>query len=478
MTKRKPNLLFIWTDEQRADTMAAYGNRVIQVPSLNALAAESFVFDNAYVSQPVCTPSRSTVMTGLWPHQNGCLGNNVPLAAETPCFNELLDDSDYRSGYIGKWHLGDEVFCQHGFDEWGAVEDMYHHYFSDGRDADARSPYHDWLIARGYEPGPGNVFDRGFVCSLPEEHCKPAFMQEQACDFLARHTDQPFMLFVNYLEPHMPFTGPLNELHDPDEIELPESFGDEFSQDDPLRYRLNRKQIEAGYGRAEANYREFIARYYGLCTQLDRSVGAILAKLAELGLADNTIVVFTSDHGDLMGAHGMVEKCTMYEEDLRVPWLMRIPGMPAGETHIPQRVSQIDLVPTLLDLMGRPEEAEGLPGQSLRPLLAGGGVDEDHVFVEWHPGQGALVGRPYADEAISEETLDKVEQGHIRTVISPDGWKLCLAQGDKSQLFDLNADPHERTNLFYAGRHDDVVERLTGRIEQWQARTADPVRYW
>ncbi|MHC4985901.1 MAG: sulfatase-like hydrolase/transferase, partial [Planctomycetota bacterium] len=336
----KPNLLFIWTDEQRADTLAAYGNRLVHVPYLNALAAESVVFDNAYVSQPVCTPSRSTVMTGLWPHQNGCVGNNVPLAAETPCFNELLDDPDYRSGYIGKWHLGDEVFGQHGFDEWVAVEDMYHHHFSDGRDPDARSAYHDWLIAKGYEPGPGNVFDRTFACSLPEDHCKPAFMQDRACDFLTRHADQPFMLFVNYLEPHMPFTGPLNDLHDPDDIELPESFADAFGDDDPLRYRLNRKHIEAGYGLDEANYREVIARYYGLCTQLDRSVGAILTKLDELGLADNTIVVFTSDHGDLMGAHGMVEKCTMYEDDLRVPWLMRIPGLPADETHIRQRVSQ------------------------------------------------------------------------------------------------------------------------------------------
>lgn len=287
------------------------------------------------------------------------------------------------------------------------------------------------------------------------------------------------MLFVNFLEPHMPFTGPLNDLHDPKDIELPESFRDSFGEDDPLRYRLNRKQIEAGYGLDEKNCRELIARYYGLCTQLDRSVGAILAKLDELGLADNTIVVFTSDHGDLMGAHGMVEKCTMYEEDLRVPWLMRIPDMPTSETHIPQCVSQIDMVPTLLDLMGRSQQGADLPGQSLGPLLDGGGnIEEDHVFVEWHPGQGALVGRPWADDTISEEELDKVEQGHIRTVISPDGWKLCLAQDDKSQLFNLNADPHERTNLFYAGRHDDVVERLTGKIEQWQARTADRVRYW
>jgi hypothetical protein len=128
--------------------------------------------------------------------------------------------------------------------------------------------------------------------------------------------------------------------------------------------------------------------------------------------------------------------------------------------------------------MGRRENGSDLPGQSLRPLLDGGAADEDHVFAEWHPGQGALVGRPYADETISEEELAKVEQGHIRTVISPDGWKLCLAQDDKSQLFDLNTDPHERTNLFYTGRHDDTIRTLTARIERWQNETHDTVRYW
>jgi len=127
---RKPNLLFLWTDEQRADTMAVYGNSKIHAPNLNKLASESVVFEHAYITQPVCTPSRSTVMTGLWPHTNGCTENNISLPANIPCFPEILNDPDYRTGYFGKWHLGDEVFAQHGFEEWISIEDIYWEYLA------------------------------------------------------------------------------------------------------------------------------------------------------------------------------------------------------------------------------------------------------------------------------------------------------------------------------------------------------------
>ena len=119
----KPNLLFLWTDQQRADTMAAYGNTTFRVPVMNRLASESVVFDRAYVTQPVCTPSRSSVMTGLWPHQSGCVHNNIAMKPDTKTVPELLADSSYRTGYMGKWHLGDEIFAQRGFQEWKAIED-------------------------------------------------------------------------------------------------------------------------------------------------------------------------------------------------------------------------------------------------------------------------------------------------------------------------------------------------------------------
>ena len=465
---RKPNLLFLWTDEQRADTMLVYGNRKIHAPNLNKLASESVVFRNAYVSQPVCTPSRSTVMTGLWPHTNSCTENNVPLPESVPCFPEILADSDYRTGYFGKWHLGDEVFAQHGFEEWASIEDMYRKYFRDGRDPDRRSSYWHFLKELGYEPDTRNGdFSRGFAARLPIEQCKPKFLELKTCDFLRRHRDEPFILYVNFLEPHMPFYGPLDDEHDPSEVDLPPNFDDPLEENEPLRYRLLREHYrQRGFERhdleTESGWRRLIANYWGLVTQVDLSVGVILKTLEELGLADNTIVVYTSDHGDMMGSHKLLAKSVMYEESVRVPWLMRVPQLGRTQRVIEDRVSHIDLVPTLLDLMGKPMQ-DRFPGHSLVPVLKGGEAAEDHVYIEWNPA--VLRGTtPRSIRTVSEEDRDRAHRAHTHTVISPDGWKLCLSDLDKSQLFDLNDDPWETTNLYYSGAHQDVITRLAHKI--------------
>jgi arylsulfatase len=468
--RRKPNLLFLWTDEQRADTMAVYGNRRIHAPNLNRLANQSTVFRNAYVTQAVCTPNRAAVMTGLWPHTCGCTTNNIPLPADVPCINELLDDADYRTAYMGKWHLGDEIFAQHGFEEWVGMEDGYRGHYGPGRDRDARSAYHHWLVERGYNPGSKGTFSRGFAAGLPIEHCKPKFLEEQACDFLRRNRNEPFMLNVNFLEPHMPFTGPLNEEHSLEEVELPSNFDDPLDRNEPLRYRL----LQAAYRKqypSEQAVRSLIRKYWGLVTQVDRSVGVILDTLERVGLADNTIVVYTSDHGDMMGSHHLVAKTVMYEESTRVPWLIRAPGQRRQQV-IENPVSQIDLVPTLLDLMGS-EAGEDLPGKSLVPSICDDKPNDEDVFIEWNPGCGFKA--PKQVDFATREEIKRVEQESTRSVVSADGWKLCLSDLDKCQLFNLRADPHETTNLFDSGLHDDVIARLTRKIHAWQERVEDRV---
>ena len=372
--KEKPNVLLLWTDEQRADTMAAYGNRKIHAPSLNRLASESVVFRNAYVSQPVCTPSRSTVMTGLWPHTSGCVENNIPLSLDTPCLPRLVGDDDYRTGYFGKWHLGDEIFTQHGFEEWDSMEDGYRRHYRDSRDKDAKSGYWHYLQDQGFKPDSGGYYSRGFAAKLPLEHCKPKFLERKACDFIRRHRKEPFILSVNFLEPHMPFYGPLDDEHDPDRIDLPKNYLDPLEDNEPLRYRLLRANYrKKGYGgndlKTEKGWRRLICNYWGLVTQVDLSVGAILKTLEDAGVADNTVIVYTSDHGDMMGAHQLLAKTVMYQESVQVPLLMRVPGV--RHRMVPQPVSHIDLVPTLLDVLDRPIP-DALPGHSLAPTFAGG----------------------------------------------------------------------------------------------------------
>ncbi len=468
---KKPNLLFVWTDQQRFDTMAVYGNTVVKAPNLNKLAETSIVFEKAYVSQPVCTPSRSTVMTGLWPHQNGCTANNIPLRQETSCLPQLIDDPDYTTAYMGKWHLGDEIFAQHGFEEWVAIEDGYTKHYRPERDKDERSEYHHFLIEHGYQPDRDNdTFSRGFAAHRPLEHCKPAFLEKSASDFLRQNKDRPFMLYVNFLEPHTPFYGPLNDLHDPERVGLPENAFDPLEENEPLRYKVSREAMQKNYGSKPEQWKKLNAIYHGLVAQVDKAVGGILATLDEMGLRDNTIIVFTSDHGEMMSSHGMFAKQYMYEESARVPWLMSVPGMTEKQEIYHEPVSHIDLVPTLLELMGKPEKAGALPGKSLVSRIAGKESRQQDVFVEWNPNRVHYVERT---ELATPEEIERIKKEHVRTVVTPDGWKLCLSDTDKHQLFNLEQDPLETTNLYGQPEVQEVVDRLTKKILDWQKQVKD-----
>ena len=476
-SRKKPNLLFLWTDQQRPWTMAAYGNQRIHTPNLNKLSGESFVFERTYVTQPVCTPSRSSVLTGLWPHTSGLVTNNIPLPEEIPGFPELIRDSDYRTAYMGKWHLGDEIFAQHGFQEWKSSEE-YQRYFRPHRPKDRKSDYWSFLKNLGYEPDETNgYFSRGFASKLPIEHCKPKFLEISACDFLRRCKNDPFILYVNFLEPHTPYHGPLNEEHPEADIQLPGNYSNVPGEEDPLRYRLIARQIrEKGYSnhdlKTEEGWLGLIRKYWGLVSQVDRSVGAILNTLEELGLAEDTIVVFTSDHGDMMGAHGLYAKTVMYEESARVPLLMRVPWLGKAEQRISQPVSHIDLVPTLLELFGKDLQQFDLPGKSWCPMLQGDMSHKDPVYIEWNPSQDRSE-TTATMEGFSPEQVAEALSASIRTVVTPDGWKLCLSDKDKNQLFNLKSDPGETSNLYSSPGSKEVIAHLENLIREWQEKVKD-----
>jgi len=474
---RKPNLLFIFTDEQRLDSMACYGSPWIQTPSLNALAAGSFVVDNPYVSQPVCTPSRSTIMTGQYPHTNGCTANNIPLRPDTRTIAEMVSD-EYVCGYYGKWHLGDEIIPQHGFDRWVSIEDAYRAHYSKTEYLSRFSDYHHFLIENGLTPDTEShgavVFDRTTAARLAEEFTKASFLGDRAAEFIRRQDEGPFVLYVNFLEPHMPFTGPFDDLYDPDALPVGPHFLQPPAENASLR---NRKRAEHYMGGAfggvdltnESGWRTVRARYFGLVTLLDRAVGKMLRALDEAGKADNTIVVFTSDHGDMMGDHGILTKGVMYEESVRVPLLIRVPRIARREAHIPGRMSQIDLVPTLLDLMGEdiPPECQGA---SRRAVLEGRDTLEGNdVFIEWHGAEGFKA----APMDTADDEGNRIKGGPWRTVVSAEGWKLNASPVDRCELFDLNSDPHEMSNLFEEPAQQDRIKDLRDRIRVWQQRTGD-----
>lgn len=465
---KKPNLLFIWTDQQRFDTMAVYGNKKIKMPNLNKFSEESIVFRNNYVTQPVCTPSRGCVMTGLWPHQTRLLENNISLSNGTKCVPEIINDSDYSTGYFGKWHLGDEFFPQHGFKEWISIEDGYNKQFSPGRDRSQRSTYDSFLIQNGYKLEEKEKFSRQFVSTLPYKHSKTKFLEISACDFLQRHKDEPFMLYVNFLEPHTPHNGPFNNMYHPDELDLSKNVGCKLTEDDPLRYR---KKAESDKKKTKEDWKTINAKYFALCSQVDMAVGGILGKLESLGLKENTIVAYTSDHGEMMGSHGLYNKTVMYKESVKVPWLIRYPKFSNKQIIVEQNVSHVDLVPTLLDLMGK-KKPELLPGKSLITLVKGEVKDNGDVFIEWNP---VASGNDEEDEQKKTKNNESYNTSSIRTIVTQDGWKLCLSDYDKSQLFNLNEDPDECNNLFYTRKYDEIIEKLRGRIHQWQKQVKDKI---
>jgi arylsulfatase A-like enzyme len=474
----KPNLLFLLTDEQRADTTAAYGNTRFHVPNMNRLGSESVVFDSCYASQPVCSPSRSSILSGQWPHTTGVRTNNLTLPPAVKTLPELLADSSYRTAYYGKWHLGDELFAQHGFEDWLSVEDGYNKFFSPGRDRNTISDYAKYLIELGYKPDKrgGDAFSRVMLAKLPLKHRKPNFIASQADEFILKNREQPWLLFCSFLEPHMPFYGPLNDLHSAEEAPVPQNYPGYPVDHEPRFYG----QIRATYQRN--GYKSYLSlpghdlknrdsfqrlnrNYAGLCSEVDNAFGRILWALEVSGQMENTIVVQSSDHGEMMGAHRLVAKEVMYEEAARVPLVIRAPFRSMRPGHVKTPVTNVDLVPTILELMNAriPESVEG---QSLVPALNGQALKRNHAFLEWNTVPGSKDASPVLP----------ANAPNGRTVVSPDGWKLVLYDRDNCMLFNHAVDPLEMNNLYYRSDSAPVIKRLRDQIVTWQKETGDQLQ--
>ena len=478
--QRKPNLILFLPDQQRADTLACYGGVKVHAPNLNKLASESVIFERTYVTHPVCTPSRSSLMTGTWPHINGCTHNSVPLDRRFRVFPELMQDQDYRTAYIGKWHLGEDGPAGRGFQ---------HSISTDGH-----GDYSNFLISKSITPDKANGrFSEVAISNLAIELSRPKFLEKHACDFIEKHQRDPFILVVAFVEPHSPYNGPLNDVHPLDEVELDATATLPEREDIPLRYRLMREWQQAEalldrgrlpmqlfFGITPDEYRGIKQRYLGLVTLVDQSIGAILGCLERCGLGENTIVVHTSDHGDSLGAHHLFGKETMFEEAARVPWLIRLPGQTRSKI-ISHPVSHIDFVPTLLDLLGQSNHPQ-CAGKSLLPLIN----DEiaassplrtadatGSVFLEWAPNRtkvkkgSKLDRRRMIKSAVEEST---------RTLVSPDGWKLCLRDEDLNELYNLKGDPFETRNLYSDAQYASVVSRFANEIYRWQEATNDKLK--
>lgn len=482
----KPNLLFICSDQQRTDTIGAYGNDWIETPALNELASRSFVFENAYVTQPVCSPARSTMFTGLYPHSAGVVRNSQPNRAFSNLFPdaktiaEMVSD-DYVCAKYGKWHLGDDLQPQHGFTEWISTEDAHDGNLPtwvDPAHKDRKSDYFDYLVAKGHEPEGDHEGHKSHTQGqrgyFPEEDTMAAFLSRNTVEFINERGEdsKPWLMYVNMFEPHPPYNGPLNDMYDPASLDMGPLFLKKPADNTPA---FNRVRAELHIAEAEEEHpddpegywRELRAKYFGNVTVLDRGIGPILQALEESGQADNTIVVFTSDHGDSLGDRGMINKRAFYEEVARVPLIVHVPWLSKSEQRVDGSIGHTDLVPTLLDLMGE-DVPSHLQGASRKDVLEGSGVLSDDVFMQWHGGAATVPLGNAEVEALSEVPW--------RCMVSGDRWKMNLSPGDLCELYDLNNDPLELTNLYADSEHADRVRDMTTRMKDWQQRTGDDLQ--
>ncbi|MFW6158456.1 MAG: sulfatase-like hydrolase/transferase [Planctomycetota bacterium] len=425
----RPNVVFILTDDQGPWAMGCAGNPEIRTPNLDRLAAEGTRFENFFCTSPVCSPARASLMTGRIPSQHGVhdwiRDRNMPPDPQQyiegfTCYTDVLADAGYTCGLSGKWHLGDSLAPQHGFDHW------FVHQTGGG-------PYNDAPMVRDGQPinAPGYVTD---------------VITGDALEFLDANQDGPFYLGVHYTAPHSPWTGHPQEIVD--------------SYDDcPFK---SCPQEPAHPWAASLRHclgdREKLKGYFAAVTAMDANVGQMLDKLDELGLGDDTLVVFTSDNGFSCGHHGFWGKgngtfpLNMYENSVKVPCIVRHPGrVPAGRAT-DAMMSQYDFMPTLLEHLGlRAVEDESLPGVSFAGVWAG------------------------EAEEPREDVVVYDEYGPVRMIRTHEWKYVHRFPYGPHELYDLANDPGERTNLFGREGQAEVLAELRRRLHGWFAEYVTPM---
>ncbi|SDD99454.1 Arylsulfatase A [Auraticoccus monumenti] len=458
---QRPNILLLCTDQQRWDALGAAGNPHIDTPHLDRLAAEGARLTQCYVQSPVCGPSRASLMTGRYPRNHGEWANGVDLPADQELFTRALADVGYDCGLVGKLHLGAaaggrvEPRLDDGFSTFRWAHDPYV--------SSSQNAYHGWLeqhfpgvLARTLAQGPA-AFD-----TLPTEAHYSHWVAEEALGFLRRERGQPFCLVANFFDPHHGFGSPpeYRARYCAETLPPPSTVPDELA-DKPAVWTEASRRSSAGRARGFAEHsaeeiQEIKAQYYAMVSLVDDEVGRVLDALDELGLREDTVVVFTSDHGELLGDHQMLLKGPMmFDCSVRVPLLVRWPDRVAAGTVREDLVQWIDLAPTLLEAAGLPEALPRGQGRSLLPLLVG---DPSWCPRGWALSEYRDSGAPY-DPPVHTTMLR-----HASTKLVVHHGPPATSRPRDGELYDLAADPGELTNLWRdpgsAGLRLEMLERL------------------
>lgn len=431
--QRQPNILVFFTDQQRADTAGCYGSRLGLTPNLDCMAAEGVRFDLAFTAQPVCGPARACLQTGVYPTMTGCFRNGIPLPADAVTLADHLKGVGYEVGYIGKWHLAGRKM---GDPQFVPVE--------------RRGGYTDyWLAADLLEfsssPYGGGYYDAANRL-VPFEGYRVDSQTDHVLEYLrSRDGNRPFFLFVSYLEPH--------HQNDLNRYVAPNGYAERYQHYD----------VPGDLDGQGGDWRENLPDYYGICASLDENLGRVRHELAQLGLTDDTLIIYTSDHGTHFRTRNNEYKRSCHEASIRIPMVLRGPGFTGGQV-VDRFASLIDVPATVLSAAGACAP-ENWQGRALQPLACGEVGDwPEEVFVQ-----------------ISESQVGRA----IRTrrwkygVDAPDrhGWQHMDSPVYVEQyLYDLERDPHERHNLVGDVAYRQVADELASTLvrRMLQAGEAEP----
>ena len=410
------NLLLICSDQHAPAITGCYGNEIVETPNIDRLAREGTTFDAAYCNQPICVPSRMSFMTGRHPHQTGVLENRDILDSRMPTFAHVASGAGYRTVLAGRMHfMGPDQF--HGFQEH--VGSDYTAYAFHAGKINKYRPL-PGLLGNAGRPDPLRTVGSGETCTQSLDRRNT----QSALDWLEGYADsegeRPFLLTVGYFSPHCPYIveKPYFEKYI-DRVEANEPSADELASLHPY-HQAYRERIALDTIPRE-NLRKATAAYYGLVDFLDDQIGTLMDGLADLGLAEDTDIVYFSDHGEMLGEHGRWHKMCFYEASVRVPLLVRAKMVGAGERERAP-VSLVDIFPTVCELTGR-DVGLYLP---VLPRLDEPQPDRP-VFSEYHDGEGSH---------------RMVRRGRHKLTV--------YAGSDPAEFYDLEADPDEKRNL--AGR--------------------------
>jgi len=511
----QPNILFIMADQLRADHVGFGGNQIVQTPTLDGLAERGMVFDRAFVANPICMPNRSTIMTGRMPSIHGTRYNGIALDWRANTYVKALRKSGYRTSHIGKSHLqfmgvgrhpaakevdfslpddAVEAGLPDGWDEYERFttyfknehvdlpEDFYGFERADfvvGHGDVCGGHYYHWLRDQGLQDpreyqGPDNALNSSphwqhqvYQTRLPEALYPTTYVADKTINELATaaQDERPFFIHCSFPDPHHPFCPPGDYWHmyDPADMPLPKNFSQDHASSMPHIRSLIAKKGEPGTGDvdpwapSEAQFKDALAAQYGMISLLDAQVGRVLAALEQSGKADDTIIVFSSDHGDMFGDHGLILKhCLHYEGCVRVPLVVAVRGKQASRSS--SLVGSIDIAQTLLELTGTPE-FYGMQGASFARLLdEPAHTTRRRVLIE------------------EDERPNQFGQGspsRIRTLITDEA-RISVYQGlQQGELYDLTTDSQENHNLWNHPDHQSVRLTMMSALNQEMMRLAD-----